>query len=763
MRTGTIAFMIGIVAAQQSSQTPSTAWLLLIPIALLGLYLANNWFKPIFALILGFNWVFASVFLFSHNIFPDEYEGKELLLEGTIVSIPKTTIRSTQFYFKTQLNHKDYKFKLSCYEKLYQVPQAGEHWRLLIKLKRPHGSMNPGGFDYERSLYRKGISATGYIRRDDINQYLNDAELNRSLFDYILSLRQQLSNSLQSRLMEMPHSGIIEALAIGERHRMTNGEWNVLTRTGTIHLVAISGLHIGLVAGFTFLLIRFFVSRCYRLMRNTPAQVPAAVIAIVAAFIYALLAGFTIPTQRAFLMVCIVMLSLVQRRTVRTSNIINFSLLVVLIIDPMSVLDVGFWLSFAAVAIILFAAVGRIKVPSAVVSLSKIQLVIAVGMLPLMLIFFQRVSLVAPLANLIAVPWLSFVTAPATLLATLLMGISTSLSNGLFIVATGSLEFIWQFLEWLSLQSWAVVDTHLPVTWTLIPAGLAALYLLMPRGMPGRWLALLLFLPAFFVSRDSPKHGELNLTLIDVGQGLSLLLQTQHHSLVFDTGPRYSSSFNAGKNIVIPVLKSQGIHKVDSLIVSHGDNDHSGGAHAILDDFTVESVYSGANTQRWRSDDARVCQAGQSWQWDGVGFEILHPQIKQAKGGNNRSCVLQVRVGRKVILLPADIERAAELQLIAEYGDNLKSHILIAPHHGSKTSSSREFIDAVSPRLVLIANGYRNRYRFPHESVINRYQQIGAKWLETQHSGAISILVTPERLSEPVIWREERRRYWHSQ
>jgi len=762
MRTGTLAFMIGIVAAQQSSQTPSTAWLLLIPIALLGLYFAKSWLKPFFALILGFNWVFASVFLFQHNIFPGEFEGKELLLEGTVTSIPIVSIRSTRFYFNTNLNQKDYQFKLSWYETMNQPPQAGERWRLLVKLKRPHGSMNPGGFDYERSLYRKGISATGYVRRNDINQRLDD-KMVFNLSDHIIRLRQSLSNSLHELLKDKPHQGIIEALAMGERHRMTNPEWEVLTRTGTIHLVAISGLHVGLIAGFSFLLIRLFASRCQFMMHTLPAQVPAAVAAIIAALIYALLAGFTIPTQRAFLMVCVVMLSLIQRRTVRASNIIALSLLVILIFDPMSVLDVGFWLSFTAVAIIVFAATGRIKTPSAFISLSKVQLVIAIGMLPLMLMFFQRVSLAAPLANLVAVPWFSFVTVPVTLLATISMGVSTSLASGLFEVATWSLELLWVLLEWLSMQPWAVFDTPAPVMWTLIPATIAALFLLMPRGMPARWLALLLFLPVLLVTKSSPKIGELNLTLIDVGQGLSLLLQTQHHSLVFDAGPRYSSSFDAGKNIVIPVLKSQGIRELDTLVVSHGDNDHSGGANAILKNFPVNNVYSGASAKRWRSDKAVTCRAGQSWHWDGVDFKFLHPQAEQTSGGNNRSCVLQVRVGTYTILLPADIERTAELQLVAQYGEKLKSHILIAPHHGSKTSSSQAFIDQVSPDMVLIANGYRNRYRFPHDTVTSRYQSQGISWLETQYSGAISVLITPNGLSEPIGWREKLRRYWHSQ
>jgi len=763
MRTGTIAFMIGIVAGQQSSQIPSTAWLLLFPITVLGLFWSKGWVKLVFALLLGFSWSFVSIVLFQHNQFPTELEGKELLVEGVISSIPKTSSRSTQFNFKTRLENKGYQFKLGWYEKLHQIPQAGERWRLLVKLKRPHGSMNPGGFDYERSLYRKAISATGYIRRNEVNQKLSNAIDSISLSQSVAKLRQLISSSLRKQLKDKPHQGLVEALAIGNRDRITSEEWKVLTATGTIHLVAISGLHIGLVAGFAFFLIRLFVSNSQFILRRVPAQIPAAIAAIFAALIYALLAGFSIPTQRAFIMVCVVMFSLIQRRSIRPSNVLAFSLLVILIFDPMSVLDIGFWLSFGAVATILFAATGRIKSASSIKSWGRIQFVIAIGMLPLMLLFFQRVSVVAPIANLLAVPWVSFVTVPVTLFATSLLDVAPSLSTWLLGIATDSLAILWYVLEKLAAQSWSVVDTSAPLAWTLIPASLGAFYLLMPRGMPAKWLALLLFLPALLITRQSPDVGELRMTLIDVGQGLSVLLQTKQHSLIFDTGPRYSSSFDAGEKIVLPFLKHHGINSLDALVVSHGDNDHSGGANAILNNISVKRIYSGANPQRWHNTEAMVCQAGQSWQWDNVRFEILHPQAEMTIGGNNQSCVLQVRVGKTVVLLPADIEQRAETKLIERYGEKLRSNVLVAPHHGSKTSSSQSFISTVSPDIILIANGYRNRYRFPHARVIKRYENKQISWLETQNSGAISLIVTPSGISQPTRWREKLRRYWHSQ
>ncbi|MCK4743777.1 MAG: DNA internalization-related competence protein ComEC/Rec2 [Sulfuriflexus sp.] len=762
MRTWTIAFLMGIAVAQQCSQTPNPAWLLLLPACLLAFVRANYWLRSLFVFILGFLWLFTTALLFSHHSFPQEFEGQELLLEGTIASIPKISSRSSRFDFTTQLDNKPYKFRLSWYKKHFRPPQAGERWRLLVKLKRPHGVMNPGGFDYERSLYRHGVSATGYVRSNDINERIITTDLILAPSVWVAKLRQSISNALRKELKGKQHQGLIEALAIGNRDKITASEWDILTRTGTIHLVAISGLHIGLVAGLVFFIIRFVVGRSKFLMRQLPVQIPAAAFAIMAAFFYAMLAGFSIPTQRAFLMVYVVMISLMQRRTIRSSNVIALSLLLILIFDPMSILDAGFWLSFGAVAVILFAVTGRLRAPASIFSWGKIQLVIAIGMLPMTLMFFQRISLSAPIANLFAVPLVSFVTVPATLLGAVTLDLSTELSGLLLHVATESLNILWFLLEWLNAQPWSIIETHVPVAWTLIPAAIGAVWLLMPRGFPTRWMAVTLFLPVILVTPQKPEIGELRLSLIDVGQGLSVFIQTRNHSLVFDAGPRYSESFDAGKNIVIPFIKSQGLLSLDALIVSHGDNDHSGGAKAILNQLNVNRVYTGANTKRWQHETAVACQAGDEWQWDGVSFKFLHPIKEQGMGGNNRSCVLQVSIGTHSILLPGDIETKAENELVARFKDQLKSDLLIAPHHGSKTSSSPVFIEHVAPQMVFVANGYRNRYRFPHQSVTQRYTDSEIAWFETAKLGAISVTMTAEGLAKPVFWRDKLLRYWHT-
>jgi len=762
MRTGTIAFMMGIVVAQQCSEIPNSAWLLLLPGCLFLFGINNPILKVSLAFIAGFLWVFAYLLLFSHSVFPSSLEGKELLVEGTIASIPKQSSRFSRFDFSTSLNNKPYLFRLNWYEKHTTPPQAGEYWRLLIKLKRPRGVLNEGGFDYERNLYRHGISATGYVRRNNVNEKITSKISDFTLNEWVAASRQSISTKLRNRL-NGNHNGVIEALAIGVRDEITPVEWDVLTRTGTIHLVAISGLHIGLVAGLVFFIVRFLISRSRILMRYYPAQVYAAACAIVVAFLYAMLAGFSIPTQRALLMICVVMISLMQRRVVCSSYIVALSLLLILIFDPLSVLDKGFWLSFGAVAVILFAAVGRIKSNVSVISWGKIQIIISLGMLPLTLFFFQRISLSAPIANLLAVPLVSFITVPTTLLGTLVIDLHSSLSDFLLYIATESLNILWLFLDWVDSQDWSVIETHNPIMWTLLPMTIGALWLLMPRGFPARWVGIILFLPVFFMTNNELVEGELKIHLIDVGQGLSVFIKTRNHQLLYDTGARHSESFDAGKNIIIPFLKSQNVLSLDALVVSHGDNDHSGGANSILRKLAVNKVYSGARPKRWYHKKTVSCVSGQTWSWDGVYFEFLHPVKIHNIGGNNNSCVLQVSIGSQRILLTGDIEAKAEKALVARFRQGLQSNLLIAPHHGSNTSSSQAFIDSVSPQVVWVANGYRNRYGFPHPNVTQRYRNGAITMFETAKLGGISSKMTAEGFTKPIFSRYKMQRYWHTQ
>ncbi len=551
---------------------------------------------------------------------------------------------------------------------------------------------------------------------------------------------------------------------MGDRRGIDADDWKVLTRTGTSHLMAISGLHIGLVAGLVFALVRMFVSLLSaRFLLYAPAVMPAAIAAILAAAIYAMLAGFSIPTQRAFIMVTVIMLGILFRRSYMSSSVLALALLVILLYDPLAVLDAGFWLSFSAVAVIMYVLTGRVGQVSRLWQWGQVQWFIALGMLPLMLVLFQQLSLVAPLANLIAVPWVSMVTVPATLLATIAMPLNDWLANALLDVSAWSLTELWLVLEPLSSSDYASWYSHVPQTWTLMPALLGAAWLLLPRGWPVRWLGGICLLPILLLPRPGPLADEIWFHLLDVGQGLAVVVRTSEKVMVYDTGPWFSPSFDGGQAVIIPFLRSQGINAVDLLVVSHGDNDHRGGADSLINEMPVGRILTGAVPKRWQHERAEQCRLGQQWQWGKSLFKVLSPDDKQQRQANNRSCVVRISLGDNHILLVGDIEARIESQLVEQTRNKLTANLLVVPHHGSKTSSTRDFIAAVEPQFALFATGYRNRYRFPNTVVLKRYEDMQIQTLNTANTGTISIKIDANGVQRPEKWREQAGRYWHAQ
>lgn len=759
MRLGTIAFLLGILAAQQLTSLPAIGWCVLLPICLvLAYFLPRFWRLPLIATA-GFLWaiVFASHLLDS-RLGPG-LEGKDLLLEGWVVSLPSANQRGQRFDFDTQIRGTVYRVRLNDYESASVPPNAGEQWRLRVKLKLPHGLANPGGFDYERYLFRQGISATGYIKRDDINQKLSGPGIAHA----ILSWRGRISSAIAATLPGDEQAGLLRALTVGDRRGIDRAHWQVLTRTGTSHLMAISGLHIGLVAGLVFALVRFLVSLSPRLLLYTPAVMPAAIAAMLAALTYAMFAGFSLPTQRAFIMVSVIMLGILLRRQYLSSSVLALALLLILLYDPLAVLDAGFWLSFAAVAVIMYVLTGRVGQVSRLWQWGRVQWLITFGMLPLMLVLFQQLSLVAPVANLIAVPWVSMITVPMTLLAAICLPVSSGVANLLLQGAAWSLAELWLVLEPLSSTDYASWYSHVPRTWTILPALAGILWLLLPRGWPARWPGVVCLLPMLLLPKPGPLAGEVWLHLLDVGQGLAVVVRTPEQVMVYDTGPWYSDDFDAGIAVIMPFLRSQGIHAIDVLVVSHGDNDHRGGANSLLREMPVARILTGAAPRRWWHERAEPCLSGQAWQWGAAQFEVLSPYNSHQRPANNRSCVLRVGIGGTHILLPGDIEASAEAQLLKHDRDRLRADILVVPHHGSKTSSTAAFINAIRPEFALFATGYRNRYHFPNPGIVQRYLDSQVQLLDTADSGAITIKIDASGAQIPLRWRRQSARYWHAQ
>lgn len=736
-------------------------WLALLLFAFgLGLLLVRRLWARVLALALfGFCWAHLRACGPLCEVLPESLLGQTLIAEGRVASLPDLRQDSVRFLFRIERLSQagepvDFHalVRLSWYRDAPQLA-AGQAWRLALRLKPPHGFVNPGGFDYERWLFQQGISATGYVRHHDENRLLDEGPG----FDWLNRWRQRLRQRLQEALGEDElAAALVQALVLGDRSGLTPAQWEVFSRTGTNHLIAISGLHVGLLAGFVFLLMRWLWSRSIWLIDRLAAPRAAALAALGAAAGYAALAGFAISTQRALLMFAVLMLALLAGRTPRPTSGLVLALMAVLLLDPASLLSYGFWLSFSAVAVLLYALGRRLSQPVAVFRWGRAQWAVALGLLPMLLLFFGRASLAAPLVNLIAVP-----------LFTLLLPL-------VLIAAAGTLVFAWYWpLAMVGLllgQCYVLLVriADLPIAsmtlggradWVWVSAVAGVMLLLAPRGLPARWLGLVFLLPLALMRPPPPAAGEAHFTLLDVGQGLSAVVQTRAHTLVYDLGPRYRSGFETGTAVVLPYLRANGIRRLDLLLASHADQDHIGGLHALLQAIPVTKIISGEPDQL-EIADVIACRAGQHWQWDGVDFAILHPE-HDGYQGNNASCLLRISTAGVSLLLTGDLEQRVERMLVAERGDRLRSDILVAGHHGSATSTSTAFLAAVDPAWVLYSSGYANRWGFPVASVRERVQTQGARVAGTAMDGALSfVLPATGALSAPQRARDQDRRIW---
>jgi competence protein ComEC len=759
VRLGIIAFLLGVCVLQRLTALPSSHWCWLAPGLLAAAWRWPRLRLPVMAAV-GFLWALLQASTALQHVLPPVWEGVDLAAVGRIASVPRRDARRLQFVLHVDgLRHAGHaiagprRLRLSWYGRAPRL-QAGDRWRLTVRLKRPSGLMNPGTFDYERWLFQHHIDATGYVRAGPSNRRLDRGwSLNR--------VRQRLVESLHRALGFDRNLGVVTALAVGERRGISKGQWELLNATGTSHLLAISGLHIGLVAGLVFVLTRWLWSRPLRLTSRLPAPKAAALMGLTAAAAYAALAGFSVPTQRALIMVVVAFGGLLLGRYRRPTDSLAAALLVVLVWDPLAVLAPGFWLSFAAVAAILYGMSARVGGSGLWWRWGRVQWLVAAGLLPLSLVFFQRLSWVAPAANLVAVPWVSLLVVPLVLLGSTLLVLGDGLGGWMLHWASALLDLLWHFLAALADLPMAVWSQQAPPLWAVLAAGLGALLLLAPRGFPGRWLAALLWLPAFVALPPAPVAGALDLTVLDVGQGLAVVARTRRHTLVYDAGPRFSPSFDAGAAVVVPFLRNLGVRRIDRLVVSHDDRDHMGGLGSILRRLTVDDVLSGV-PEAVAGVQAHQCRRGQAWTWDAVRFRVLSPSSRTARNGNNRSCVLRIDAPGGSVLLTGDIQSEVEQQLLAQLPEWLPADVLVVPHHGSRTSSTAAFVQRVRPAYAVFTTGYRNRFGFPRPAVVARYRGAGAALLDSAADGAVRFRIGPGRgVGAPQRYRVVAGRYWN--
>lgn len=826
------AYSLGILAVMA---VPSLAWALFQAAVITALITVIVWFAVhrrlksglsrhlhnfllagLLSFLLGFSWHLYWGRSGLDAWLPAAMDGVDIKVRGTVVSLPRTTEFGIAYNF--QIDESDLGFTGRVLLNDYvtgdaagiEVIRAGQTRHLLVRMKRPHGVANPGGFDREASLLRQGIVATGYVRNVE-------SSLESGSFS-LLRLRQYLLDRVTQYSGDSEIGGLVIALVLGLADQIDRKQSELFSITGTSHLFVISGLHVGLVAGVVYWLAGICLRPFTSLSLRLPRQKLAMLLAMFAAVFYAGLAGFTLPTVRAVMMSSVLMAVYLSGRKLPVSLRWLLALAAVLSLDPLAPVSPGFWFSFIAVAALLLLIDGSqrgaeregdrdesaagglfralIKGSNSRLSegnepinwsgkishmFSALRLLIAsqvnvfAALLLPLLFWGLPVSLLSPLINLVAIPVLGFLVVPLCLLFALLAGLESSLASPVFIVV----EYLLKTLVWLleQIADWnfgqmALLKLNSPPVSIIILvfAAIGLALQLYPILAMTRWLTVPLLMP-LLLPVSSVSKPPLTVKVLDVGQGLAVLVQTEQHILIYDTGNGRESGFSAGRSIIAPALASMGVTELDMIVVSHGDTDHAGGLNGLLAVYPTKLIVA--------SDDVQVearrivnCHQLEDWVWDGVEFSFLETEVIE-DSGNNNSCVLQVKFADVGVLLPGDIEKETEYKLLSRYADELQSSLLIAPHHGSKTSSSYPFLKTVKPKQAVFAAGYRNRFNHPAQEIHSRYDALGIKTYTTSESGMLSFELSgdaydgdnkdfPEGLSfgDPRGYRKAQPRYW---
>lgn len=699
--------------------------------------------------VLGFAWAQWQMGVALDARLPEHLLGQEFTIEGRIVALPERLDDGWRFVLRVErvaaevgmLRGHDLRLRTYAPQ---PVLVAGERWRMQVRLRPPRAIRNPGGFDFERHALQRGLVATGYVRAPASMQRLAGAS-------GVDAWRDRLA-----RRMGGHEARFVKALALGDTRDFDDLDWDRLRAAGLTHLFAISGFHVGLLAGFGVWLLRLLYAASPTLGRRWPRPQAEAGAAFLAASAYTAAAGFALPTVRSLLMVAVVLLARLLRRPAGAGSLFALALLAVVLVDPLALLAPGFWLSFLGVAWLLWCLPDT-RHP--LTALMRAQVVMTLGLLPLGVWFFAQASLLGPFANLVAVPWISLWVVPLSLLAGVLVWVNPAWAAWATWPARASMELLWSAVARASDWQAALWWLPQPVLWTVLLALLGALWLLLPRGLPGRWLGALLWLPLLLPARERLAPGVIGIEVFDVGQGLSVRVHTRAHELLYDAGPAVPGRFDMGEMAVLPALHALAVRRLDALVLSHGDADHAGGADAVRRAFRPLREYA---PDGFASAGQAACVAGSEWTWDGVRFAFLHPPPDFPYLRNESSCVLRIEGKFGSVLLPGDIGALIEQRLVREQGRALAADVLLVPHHGSAGSSSPEFVTAVSPRVAVFATGYANRFGFPRAQPLARWRAVAGELADTARDGMISIRIDADGAQVTGRWRPDHRRAWHA-
>jgi len=736
MRTGMVALALGLLALRFLPALPPVWLCTLLPV--IGLMLLPFRTYPVAFFLFGLSWACLQAQWALDDRLPSRLDGETRWVEGRVVGLPQHTEAVVRFELA------DARSRHGTVPPLMRLAwyggppvKSGERWRVAVKLKRPAGLLNPHAFDYDAWLLAQRIGATGTVKDGEL--------LSEARWAWRDGIRQRLQAvDAQGR------TGVLTALVLGDGSGLSRQDWQVLQDTGTVHLLVISGQHIGLLAGVVYLLIAGLAR--YGLWPNRLPWLPwACGLAFAAALGYGLLAGFEVPVRRACLMIGLVLLWRLRFRHLGAWWPLLLALNGVLLLDPLASLQPGFWLSFAAVAVLIFTFSGRLGPWRWWQTWTRAQWLIAIGLGPLLLVLGLPISLSGPLVNLLAVPWISLLVLPPALLGTLLLPVPY-VGEGLLWLAGGLIDGLFRGLAWVAGQVPAWVPTAIPL-WVWGLGALGAFLLLLPRGVPLRPLGWPLLLLLIFPPRSEIPEGVADIWQLDVGQGLAILVRTRHHTLLYDAGPRFGDN-DLGERVVLPTLRKLGVDGIDLMLISHAHADHAGGARAVAQGLPVKHVLGGEPAELPNEWQAAGCESGRRWTWDGVNFELW--QWAHARESNPKSCVLQIEASGERMLLTGDIDMAAERALL-ESPLAIPTDWLQSPHHGSRSSSSMALLDRLRPKAVLISRGQGNSFGHPHPTVLARYQKYGMAIYDSADQGAIHLQLG--RFEAPRSMRLERR-FW---
>jgi competence protein ComEC len=717
---------------------------------------------------------------------PAALEGRDLQVTGVIASLPQNNLSGTRFVFDVEAAalagaaggtavQIPPRISLGWYrgfdaDALLASPgielRAGQRWRLTVRLRQPHGNLNPHGFDLELWLFEQGIRASGYVRSQPgaVNDKLADA-----VAYPVERWRQAVRDAIDRHVSQRTAAGVLAALAVGDQAAIEREDWDLFRATGVAHLMSISGLHVTMFAWLAGGVVAWLWRRSSRLTLALPVPMAARWGGLAAALFYALFSGWGVPAQRTVWMIAVVVLLRSLGWRWPQTLVLLAAGVVVSAADPWALLQPGFWLSFVAVALLINSEAAHLTNKTAALPATRwrdtlraglrTQVVATVGLAPLSMVFFQQISIVGFIANLVAIPVVTLLVTPLALLGVLL--------PWLWVAAAAVVRALMWALGGLAQTPWGLWSAAAAPAWAAALGLAGGALLILPLPWRLRLLGLPLMLPLLAPPVERPAEGDFEAVAVDVGQGTAVLVRTRQHLLVYDTGPQYSLEADAGQRVLLPLLAARGEAQIDQLVLSHRDIDHVGGAVSLLvygDVRAITSSLEPGHPLLSGTTPHTPCAAGQSWAWDGVRFEVLHPlpaDTGTLAKPNFLSCVLRVQGRSGSLLLTGDIEAPQEAALLQRNAAALKSDVMLVPHHGSRTSSTPAFIDAVAPRVAVVQAGYRSRFGHPVPEIVQRYTERGAEVVRSDRCGAWTWQSPQAPTTTGVCERQRSARYWH--